>query len=383
MKKWLAFILLMTTCFILTGCWNYREIESLSIVAGVGIERDPVSGDFILYIEIIEPSGNTKEQAPASKVVESRGKTIFEAVRDVIDTSGKRMFWNHSEVIIISEAVAREGILDVIDWFYRDAEPRLTLYLAVAYDASVKDIMASNGITSKVRSFEISDKIENVNSIEKYPKVELYKIVEMLKFDVPYAYVPSITLKKQDDMEVSEIFGTAIFKGDKLKGFLDQEDTKYFLYIKNEIKGGLLVNKDIQGNPDANISLEIFNNKTTVKPVYSDGKITMAIHVKSETAIGEAGPDVDYIDKSGMTALIEDMQEFLEENMLRVIQKVQNEFDTDIFGFGQIICEDMPDVWEQYKNNWDVEFKELEFNITSKIKIRHSGHSQKSLREAK
>ena len=237
MKKWFSFTLLIIICFVLAGCWNYREIDSLYIVAGVAIERDTESGGFILYIEIVEPS-NTEEQTSESKIVESRGQTIFDAARDAIDTSGKRMFWNHAKIIIVSEEIAREGILDVIDWFYRDAEPRLTLDLLVAQGASAKDIITSTGITNKVRSFEINDTLDNVDSIEKYPKAELYKIVSMLKFDVPYAYTPSITINKQGDVEVSKVSGIAIFKGDKLKGFLDEEDTKYFLYIKNEIKGG-------------------------------------------------------------------------------------------------------------------------------------------------
>lgn len=381
MKKCLALTLLIMICLILYGCWNYREIDSLSIVAGVAIERDPESGDFILYIEIVEPSGSTQEQAPESKIVESRGQTMFDAARNAIDTSGKRMFWNHAQIIIVSDEIATEDILEVIDWFYRDAEPRLTLDLLVAQGASAKDIITSNGITDEVLSFEINDKLDNEKSIEKYPKVELYEIVEMLKSNVPYAYAPSITLKSREDGDISEISGTAIFKGDQLQGFLNLEDTKYFLYVINEINGGLLVNKNVQDNSDANISLEIFDSKTTVKPIYSQGKITMVIQIKTEAAIGESGPYVS-LDKQGLTALKEDMQEFLLQNIVRVIQKVQNEFDTDIFGFGQIIYQDLPDVWEQYKNNWDTGFKELAFDISCEIKIRNTAQSGKSLEEA-
>jgi spore germination protein KC len=351
-------------------------------VAGMGVDRDPESGNFILSIEIVEPSGNPKEQGPASKIIESRGETIFDGIRNVIDTSGKRLVWSHAQTIIVSEDVARQGILDVIDFLYRDAEPRLTLHLVVACDASARDIISSEGITNKVRSFEIHDKLENESSIEKYPNDKIYKIVGMLKFDVPYAYVPSITLKKQEDMEVSQIYGTAIFKGDKLQGFLNQEDTKFFLFIINEINGGLLVNKNAQNNPNANICLEIFNNTTTVKPIYSNGIITMKIHTETEAAIGESGPNVNFMDKPSMTALKKDMQEFLLQNIVRVIQKVQNEFDTDIFGFGQAIYEDMPDVWKQYKDNWDARFKELAFNISCEIKIRNTAHSGKSLEGA-
>ena len=383
MKKWLAFALLVAVCCTLTGCWNYREIDSLSIVAGVAIERDPESGGgYILYIEIIEPSGNSKEQSTKSKVVESRGKTIFDAARNAIDTSGKRLFWNHAQIIIVSEEIAKQGIFDVLDWFYRDAEPRLTLCLLVANGASAKDIITSDGITNEIRSLEIYNKIKNADSVEMFPRVELYQLIGMLKFDAPYAYAPSIIIKKQGDLKVSEISGIAIFKGDKLRGFLDSEDTKYFLYAINEIQGGLLICDSIQGVPDSNVSLEVFSNKTAVRPVYSNGKVTMVIQMETEVAVGESGSNVNYKDKVGMASLKNDAQEFLVQNVMRVIRKVQDEFDTDIFGFGQKIYEDLPDVWKQYKNRWDTGFKELGFEISSEIKIRNTAQSGESIERA-
>ena len=121
MKRWIACLLMLPFILALAGCWNYKEIDKFSIVAGIAIDRDPANGDFILYIEIIESSQVSKEKSHESKIVEIRGKTIFDAVRSSINVSGQRMFWSHAQIIIVSEAVARQGILNVVDWFYRDA----------------------------------------------------------------------------------------------------------------------------------------------------------------------------------------------------------------------------------------------------------------------
>lgn len=383
MKKWLVFILIGMVCFNITGCWNYREIDSLTIVAGVGIERDPKNSDLIIYLELILPSSSSQEHPSESKIIESRGSTMFDAIRNAIRISGKRLFWSHAQIIVISEDAARKGILDLIDFFYRDAEARLTSHLLVAQNASVKDILTSKSVTNQIRSFEIHEILKSQRSIEKYPKVEIYNLITMLKFDVPYAYLPSITIVKQMDSEVLEVFGTAIFKGDKLQGFLDSEETKYFLYIINEIKGGLLVKNNGQENLNNRISLEVFNNKTTLTPVFRNGRFMMEIHTETEASIAETGPKVNYADKSGLTAVTEDMQIFLQQNILRVIQKVQNDFDIDIFGFGQTIYRDMPDIWKQYKNNWDTEFMDLEFIVSSKIKIRNTATATKALNGVK
>ena len=382
MKKRAVLFLLIVLCLVTTGCWNYREINMLSIVAGVGVDRDAATGDYVLYIEIIESSAASKGQsAPEGKIVETRGKTVFDAVRNTIQVSGKRLFWSHAQCIIVGEGLARQGLLDVLDWFYRDAEIRLTTHLLVAKDASVKDIMTSEGIVNEILSYEINDKIDNSDNVEKYSRVQLYKVVKMLESEVPYAFAPCITMKPQVEMKSADIFGTAIFKGDILVGYLDAEDTKYFLYVIDKVKDGLLVNYNYQNDPIADITLEVFDNKTTVKPVFSDGILAVDISTETEAAIGESGPDVNYSDSMSMTALTEDMQLFLKENIIRVVQKVQNEFATDIFGFGQLVYAEMPDVWKQYKDDGDNSFKDLQFSVTCKIKIRNSAQAGKSLKD--
>ena len=382
MKRWLVLILVIIICFIFTGCWNYREIDSLSIVAGIGIDRDSETGDIVLSIEIINPS-ESSGQTSDTKILESRGKTVFDAVRDAIEISGKRLFWQHADTFIVGEEVAKEGLLDMLDWLYRESEVRLSFHLLVAQGCSAKDIMTAKSVSNDPLSFEIRKKLENKKNIEKYPSVKLYEVIKMLKFDVPYIYLPSIRVTEQGGVNITQICGTAVFKRDKLKGYLDLEDSKYFLYVLDQIKGGLLVNKTALNNPDANVSMEIFSSKTTVKPIYQDGKITMSIKVKTEVAVDEVGPDVDITEKTGLGLLKEDMQSFLEQNIARVIQKVQNEFDADIFGFGPLIYQNMPNIWKQYKDNWDNEFKKLNFTVSSDIKIRNTATLSKSLGGAK
>ncbi|MFP5111560.1 Ger(x)C family spore germination C-terminal domain-containing protein [Bacillaceae bacterium C204] len=42
---------------------------------------------------------------------------------------------------------------------------------------------------------------------------------------------------------VNELSGTAVFKKDKLRGFLDGNDTKYFLFALNQSKGRIAHSK--------------------------------------------------------------------------------------------------------------------------------------------
>ena len=53
-KKLVIIIFIIVMCpIILCGCWNYREIDSMAIVAGMAIDKDMVTKKYIVTTEII------------------------------------------------------------------------------------------------------------------------------------------------------------------------------------------------------------------------------------------------------------------------------------------------------------------------------------------
>lgn len=377
MKKTVALMLLLAITALLSGCWNYREIESLSIVAGAGIDRSSETNEYTMYIEVVKLEGG-QEPKMAPELIKSSGKTIFDAVRNVINISGRRLYWSHAQMVVISEDVAKDSIVDVLDWYMRDQEPRLTVDIYITKDAKMEEIFHAKPLTEPLISYEIHTKGENEYSLAKAPKVEVFQMADMITAEGQNAYAPAVTLTKQGDKESTEICGMYMFKGDKAVGHLNAEDTEFFLFAINNIEGGLLVKKDIGGR-EGNISLEIFSNTTDVKPIYSDGKLVMEIKTKTEASIAENGSTQDYMSESGQKLLKEEMEKYLAERITDVIKKVQNESDADIFGFGSAVNNQMPELWKQLKDKWSEEFKKIEVNVDSKIKFRNSGTIIKSL----
>ena len=37
MNRYILIIIILITCILLTGCWSYREINSIYIVAGIAV----------------------------------------------------------------------------------------------------------------------------------------------------------------------------------------------------------------------------------------------------------------------------------------------------------------------------------------------------------
>lgn len=91
MKPSKRVILLFETVMIMllcTGCWNYREIEKTTIVAGVAIDKGTNGYKYHLTYEVLTfPGGN--EKSVESALLESDGDSVFDAVRKTVAMAEK------------------------------------------------------------------------------------------------------------------------------------------------------------------------------------------------------------------------------------------------------------------------------------------------------
>ncbi|OPZ94546.1 MAG: Spore germination protein B3 precursor [Firmicutes bacterium ADurb.Bin419] len=359
---------------LFSSCWNYREIDDMAIVSGVAIDKG-INNRYAITPEIVQIAGG-REHKQSSETVTIEGKSIFDAVRNEISVTGKKLYWSHTKVVIVSQEIAREGLNKVVDWYARDAEAREDVHFLISKDESAKEIFEGYAVTDDVISYELSQMLDNQKSLSKAPKVDLWDFANCISGEGISAVAPAISLKKVDGKEKAQIEGTAIFKKDKLLGFIDGEDTQAMLFIKNEVKGGVIVCDEIE---KTFVSLEIFKSKTKIKPICNGKGITMGITIELDTAIDEVGDTFDPIEEEGRKKLKEHCEGMLNERFTKFIKKIQSEYGADIFGFGAKIREDNPSLWKAISKNWGEEFKNLKINVSTKLRIRNSAQMSKIL----
>lgn len=375
----LLITIILTTLF-LTGCWNYREIDKLALVSGIAVDKINSNKGYEVTAEIIGVSASTKEQNFNSTRIQSKGESIFDSMRNMINVSAKQLFWSHASIIIVSEDVAKSGILPILDWIVRDSEPRLTLYLLVSETENAKEILSLQSLSTEIRSFEIEDMIISNNRLSKIPNIQVHELINDISTMGIYPVLPTVKGTLNEGKETMELSGGAILKRDKLVGYIGLEDVKYYLFIRNKIKGGPLTVDFASDNSTENVTLEIFRNKTKVTPVLNDGKLSMNIKIKTEVSIAETSTPIDPLKSSDIQRLKYIAEKSLEKSVLETINKIQDDFGLDIFGFGNIVKEKMPDLWKEINNDWDEIFKELKVNVDADIHIRGSDHLSKIFR---
>lgn len=378
LKKTLLISIVLINVFALSACWDYRELSDVVNIAGVAVDK--VEDKYILTQEIMIPTPEKGGTKVKSQIVIGEGNSIFDAIRKSIPKTGKKIYWRHAKVVIVSKEICEENILPIIDFINRDAEPRGSMRLLISKGNTAGEILNNpDKVKDQVLSYKIEDTLISQIYSAVYPVIDVWKFMEELSKEGASTIVPSIVNVEDNDKKVFKVYGGYVFKKDKLVGWLNGEESKSTLFIKNEIKkGSIVVDSYMEGIKYTN-TLEISGSKTKIKPVYKDNKITLNINVETDVAIAEVDGKKNFIDEKGRKIVAEDAEKLVETNLNNVIHKVQKEFGSDIFGFSSAIQRDIPKVWKKIQPNWEEEFKKIDTNVQVKINIKGSALMQKTI----
>jgi spore germination protein KC len=375
-KVILAFISLILLISV-TGCWNYSEVDDIAIVSGVGIDKGKSEGELAVTVEIVDTKKGSKSNQSGIKMLTLSGPTIFDIVRGMISITGEKLFWSHSKVIVISEELAREGVIRVIDWYNRDTETRSDVYIFVSKEKTAQEVISLSSVTESILAYELAQQMRIEKNTSTAPVVEIFDFIDKLEASGEYAMAPLIYIHEQNKIKNARVSGTAIFNKDKMVGTISGDETKFMLFARDEIKGGVLPLNDEKGKPA--FSLEILSNRTKVKPVWNDGKLQMQINTVTQVGLDEVMAPKEFNDINSKKVLEKRAGKELQQQILSVIHKVQKDYQADIFGFGELVHERMPENWKKIKQNWRQEFTQLDVVVNSKVMIKISGQTSRSI----
>lgn len=105
-----------------------------------------------------------------------------------------------------------------------------------------------------------------------------------------------------------------------------------------------------------------------------NGKPQVSIQQHMEADLAEVQcRDLDLTNPQTITELEQNINKEVSDLFERTIKKVQKEYKSDIFGFGEAIHRSNPQAWKKLRNNWDQSFVNLPVSITMDCKIRLLG----------
>ncbi|MGF7186266.1 spore germination protein KC [Desulfitispora alkaliphila] len=392
-KKHIICVLLITFIFI-TGCWNKVELSERALVMGTGIDKGE-DGTVKVTIQVLQP---IKKGIPAAGiggeatdnavwVTTSTGETLFDAVRNFGMQSGRKLFFQYNEIIVIGEEVAREGILPLLDFFARDHELRLNQQVLIAEGEAV-DVLNATHQLEIVPANAIRDLAMGKDAIGTTVSVTLFDLTGMLANKSTSPVATRIELFESTESEGNEeteqngegeqtnkklrVTGAAVFREDKLVGFFDKPETRGLNWILGEVVQGIIVASSPL-NPQEKVSIEIIRAGGTITPEFKDGDFSITVMVDMEGTLGEQQSRVNLTEEQRWTSLEKRTEAVIENEIKAALEKAQKEYKTDIFGFGDAIYRNYPTQWREIEDNWEEVFSQMDVNIEVNAKLRRSG----------
>ncbi|MGE5585614.1 MAG: Ger(x)C family spore germination protein [Bacillota bacterium] len=396
-----ALLLVPAVMVTATGCWNRREIETVGFVLAAGIDEAREEGKIQLTVLIAKPfaigagmgTHGTTEEKPFW-VVSSTGYTVFEAVRNLLSQSPRRPFWAHNRFIVVGEEFARKGIGDVLDLFRRDGESRLRVWMVVAKGAKASDLLqtefeiermppegakglleaARTGL-STVGEDMLNDFLQRLEGEGIDPIATRAEIVPR-----PQEFDIRGELKREKIGGSLRLTGAAVFRNDRLVGWLNKPETRGFNWITGKVRSGIIVIEK-PGEEGKFIGLEILRAKGAFKPEVRDGRVTVTVKVEAEANVGDIQGFIDLLKSPELWASMERrMATVIENEVLAAVAKAQ-ELGSDIFGFGAELNRRDPKKWAcEFRDRWDEEFRDIDVQVEVKAKLRRSGLALRSTR---
>lgn len=367
---------LVLTISLLTGCWSRHELNTLAIVAGIGIDLADEPGKVLLTAQIIKPSevrtpqtGGGGEKRQPVWVVRSTGDTVFDAVRNFTTQSPRKLYFPHSEIIVIGKEAAERGVRPLLDFFIRDPEPRLSEWVLVA-DGRASDILEAKLELESIPARGLVSLVETRVATSEVTAVTLDEFLSRLASRTAAPVATHIELIGNEKEKTVRIVGTAVFKGDKLVGQLDKPETRGLLWVIGEVRSGIIV---VESPEDGGkVSLEIISAKSKITPELRDGKVYIKVEVHEEGNLGSQMSAKDLATPS-MLADLEKRQESAIHGEIRAALAKARDLNVDIFGFGDAVHRKYPREWREIEPRWEAVFPTIDVEVSVKARIRQVG----------
>jgi len=368
--------LLVFALFFTSGCWNQMEVVDTAEVEGLVLDLE--GGQSSLSVQLAKPSSSQAGTQPSKPVnITQTGSTYTESARKVMLSLPRLPLWAHAGVIIIGQDLAHADLAQAADFMARNRNVRKTSSLFISKGVSGKECLEAS---LPIETYSIAGLKKLIRIQEKqlgiYMPVNLDVFLEKLATPGIQPAVPQVTIMEMDGQKMLRLDGTAVFKGRQVVGSLDEVESQGYRFLSPKmITGGLItIHKPGDNSPDSNklIAIELTRSQAHINPQIKDGKFKkMQIKVEAEGNFHEQNFVGQILTLDDVKKIEELTNEEIKKKMTAAIMKTQG-LNSDIFGWGRIIAQKNPALWQSLEADWPVIFAGIEADISVDFSLRRT-----------
>lgn len=389
-KKIIYLIMAALIILGLAGDWTRVEPEEMAV--GLSFVYDKTDEGYKITGEFLDVSpASNGEVESQSFLLTFEAKSVSEAFKQNLQLE-KTVFGTHTRVRFFTENLALYGLEDLYDFFFRefylDQRPFL---MVIKSDDPLLIYQAETGLSQKIGDYiyNLSELKNESSTLTTFVSTldfakDLYRegkqpvmgVIEIEENEIEFdEQTPDEEKPKKYIMNLE---GLAVFKGDKLIGYIDGQQTRAYNYIVDKVNESFLT-VPMEGG---DITVRVTNSQSEIKTEYKNGNVIVNVEIKNKLAVSENNTDYDISQNKQAKEVEKQISAYLKEDFENTVSKVQQELASDIFGFGACFHIDNPKIWKVLKDNWDDEyFKNAQVNIKVQSDIELEGYIREKFGE--
>lgn len=374
----------------MSGCWNSREMNEFGIVQATAIDLDE-NNQWVTSFQVVIPgtvatqAGSAGNQAPVN-VFSTTGKTLEEAFQNANTETSRALFLAHNRVVIMSENVANRGVNQIIDFYLRDIESRGTMNIILT-KGNPRRLLEVLTPLEKVPGNFMGQLLElGQSNLSNISNTKLHDFVSVLTNPTASATLPEIKIEGEQEeqtalnalqntssLAVIKLGETGIFKGEKLEGWLNKEESVGLGWISDSISNAVIT-FPCEGTDNSKQLSSFFVEKssTKLKPGLTNGKLEMLVEIKTKGTLNETACKLNLKKPKN----IKKLEKQIEDQIIREVEMAfegAKKLELDALGFGDAFHKKYPNEWKEMSGSWAESFTSINMSTIVDVNIRRTG----------
>lgn len=364
-------VLMVVSC---SGCWSRVEIENMSFISVIGVDRD--GNDLLVSFQIINPKALAKDGAggePSVFVFSVKEKNISNALAKFSRESPRVVRFKQLDAIVLGESIGKEGVSHIMDFFARNSEMRRSIWVMVAKGSAQEVLLKGIPAQESVPGMAIRMLMERQDRLAptRYP-VKLGDFLNGMSLEGTDAIASAISVKPMQEKKLDEsdekkdknnqnteaieekkelaFEGAGVFRGDKLVGYLGPHEVRGVLWVLGKVSGGIYT----VPTPSQGILglLATDWSSVKIKPVIANGNIKFQINIYDEGYVYCVEKSGLAVGKPETLTMLEREKEKAVKRDVEAAVRRSRELHSDFLQLGDRLYREHPEVWEKVKGDW-------------------------------
>jgi|GEM_PF-1193784 len=339
---------------LLSGCWDSRDVDNRLIVGALGLEL--AKDDSVrIWVRFPLPKATMELSKKDFFVISQEGFTVPDALYKVGYKLPKAVDTSSTRALLIDEKLAKVGLTPYLEFAMRERSVPLDTVVAIIR-GNMETIFSRPNPTGELSGIYTKLFFEPyAGGMPRKNKTRLWEIYS--KFYNPF-YANLIPLLKEGEQNSFDFVGNAIFKGDKIIGELNKDESLVYQMLTHRFHDSEV---ELMDRADVRIVHNVCHIDTSMEA----GIPVIRTHCELSVTLVDSSHRGD-ASKSDVVKELETELTSLAKSMFGKTQRA----GADVFGFGNRYRGQLTP--SQYAD-WPELFKKARIDYTFDIELRNTG----------